>query len=120
MGAELNTSTDRRTAPPESDLAINDETFFRYVDRLKQLHDFLYQEAIPVDADSQAISGMRATAASKTSSELDAMTPPQLAAEELRRDAIFSASRGFSFAALRRRILTGLPPALERRLTASP
>ena len=43
-----------------------------------------------------------------------------LAGEELRRDAAFSASRGFSFAALRRRVLAGLPPALERRLTASP
>ena len=43
-----------------------------------------------------------------------------LAAEGLRRDAAFSALRRFSFTALRRRVLTGLPPALERRLTASP
>ena len=42
-----------------------------------------------------------------------------LAAEELRRGAAFSALRGFSFAVLRRRVLTGLPPALERLFTAS-
>ena len=42
------------------------------------------------------------------------------AAEELRRDATFSASRGFSFAVLRPRALTGPLAALERRLIASP
>jgi len=38
-----------------SELAIGDETFCKYVDRLKELHNFLYQEAVPVNP-SDAIS----------------------------------------------------------------
>jgi hypothetical protein len=43
-----------------------------------------------------------------------------LAAEGLRRRTAFGASRRFSVTVLRRRVLTGSPPALERRLIAFP
>jgi len=37
-------------AKPDEDLhaAVNDPTFFQYVERLKELHNFLYQEAVPI------------------------------------------------------------------------
>ncbi len=43
-----------------------------------------------------------------------------LAADGLLRGAAFGALRRFGIAALARRVLTGLPTSLERRLTASP
>ena len=49
MDAELHNATQGRAAAPDIKFAINDETFFRYLDRLKKLNDFLYQEAIPVN-----------------------------------------------------------------------
>ncbi len=43
-----------------------------------------------------------------------------LTADELRRRTAFGALRRFSVTVLRRRALTGLRPALERRLIAPP
>ena len=40
--------------------------------------------------------------------------------EELRRRTVFDTLRGFGVTVLRRRVLAGSPPALERRLIAHP
>jgi hypothetical protein len=40
---------ERGTQPPVRDYAIDDLTFCSYVKRLKDLHNFLYQEAVPVN-----------------------------------------------------------------------
>ena len=55
---ELHNRTQGPAAAPDIKFAINDETFFRYLDRLKQLHDFLYQEAVPVNTSDSNELGM--------------------------------------------------------------
>jgi hypothetical protein len=41
---------------PDRALAIKDETFYRYLSRLKQLQEFLYQQAVPIDSsDADAL-----------------------------------------------------------------
>jgi hypothetical protein len=64
--------------------------------------------AVCCSIDSRSSRASRATSVSRA------------AAEELRRRTAFGALRCFSFPVLRRRVLINLPPALERRFTASP
>jgi hypothetical protein len=58
MHADLQKGKAQETARPVSEYAVNDEAFFRYVERLKQLHDFLYQEAVPISPSDTAELGM--------------------------------------------------------------
>ena len=44
----------RTTSPPDLDFAINDQTFYAALQRLKDLRNFLYQEAVPVDPTGAA------------------------------------------------------------------
>jgi hypothetical protein len=58
MDAKFNNSTDQEAADPDRSFGVNDETFCRQVNRLKQLHEFLYQEAVPVNRSDAATLGM--------------------------------------------------------------
>jgi len=46
---------DRGKPIPDRTFAISDETFCRYLARLRQLQEFLYQEAVPIHSDDAAM-----------------------------------------------------------------
>jgi hypothetical protein len=51
-----NTIGNRGTSTPDRNLAINEATFCNYIKRLKDLHNFLYEEAVPINpSDSAAL-----------------------------------------------------------------
>ena len=52
-GADDSTALKTRS-PPDLHFAINDETFYASLQRLKDLRNFLYQEAVPVDPTGAA------------------------------------------------------------------
>ena len=50
MNAELsNNIAGQETSSADRNFAINDETFCRRINRLKELHEFLYQEGVPIN-----------------------------------------------------------------------
>jgi hypothetical protein len=44
----------KTTSPPDLGFAINDQTFYAALQRLRDLRNFLYQEAVPVDSTGAA------------------------------------------------------------------
>jgi hypothetical protein len=48
-------TTDWKKPIPDRTFAISDETFCRYLARLRQLQEFLYQEAVPIHTDDAAM-----------------------------------------------------------------
>jgi hypothetical protein len=53
-GDDTNLTPKTTTIPANLDFAINDPTFCTYIKRLKDLHNFLYQEAVPVNPTDAA------------------------------------------------------------------
>ena len=52
--AAADNSALKTTSPPDLAFAINDQTFYAALQRLKDLRNFLYQEAVPVDPTGAA------------------------------------------------------------------
>jgi len=48
----------KTTSPPDLGFAINDQTFYAPLQRLKDLRNFLYQEAVPLDPNGAAAQEM--------------------------------------------------------------
>jgi hypothetical protein len=55
MDARRDDIEDREKPPQDRNFAVNDEAFCRYISRLKNLHDFLYQEAVPIPSGRTVI-----------------------------------------------------------------
>src|SRR3954470_16728815 len=51
MGAPDNTDLGQASSTPRASFGVNDEVYYRQVTRLRELHEFLYQEAVPAAAE---------------------------------------------------------------------